>query len=81
VRLEILHRGHRFKARALLAMIRLLSGHRVHDIIRTLMYRPEFFGQRNSKLVQEVMRGPSAWTVGDRELMAALVSKANACEF
>ena len=27
------------------------------------------------------MRGPSAWSVGDRELMAAFVSKANECEF
>src|SRR6266705_6433306 len=27
------------------------------------------------------MRGPSAWSVGDRELMAAFVSKINACAF
>jgi uncharacterized peroxidase-related enzyme len=27
------------------------------------------------------MRGPSAWSVGDRELMAAFVSKMNECEF
>jgi uncharacterized peroxidase-related enzyme len=27
------------------------------------------------------MRGPSAWSVGDRELMAAYVSKMNECEF
>jgi hypothetical protein len=30
---------------------------------------------------QEVMRGPSAWSVADRELMAAYVSRVNACEF
>jgi hypothetical protein len=30
---------------------------------------------------QEVMRGPSAWSVADRELMAAFVSKTNACVF
>jgi len=27
------------------------------------------------------MRGPSAWSVGDRELMAAFVAKTNQCEF
>ena len=27
------------------------------------------------------MSGPSAWSVGDRELMAAFVSKTNACAF
>ena len=27
------------------------------------------------------MRGPSAWSVGDRELMAAYVARTNQCEF
>jgi len=27
------------------------------------------------------MRGPSKWRVGDRELMASLISKMNRCEF
>jgi uncharacterized peroxidase-related enzyme len=31
-------------------------------------------------LTQEALRGPSAWSVGDRELMGALVSKTNNCE-
>lgn len=30
---------------------------------------------------QESMRGPSHWSVGDRELMAAYVSKQNECRF
>jgi hypothetical protein len=34
-----------------------------------------------SDVFQQVMRGPSAWSVADRELMAAFVSKTNACEF
>ncbi len=32
-------------------------------------------------VTHEAMRGPSAWSVGDRELMAAFVSKANECEY
>jgi len=31
------------------------------------------------EFTHEAMRGPSAWSVGDRELMAAYVSKANEC--
>jgi AhpD family alkylhydroperoxidase len=32
------------------------------------------------ELAQEAMRGPCAWSVGDRELMGAFVSKMNNCE-
>jgi uncharacterized peroxidase-related enzyme len=32
-------------------------------------------------VTQEAMRGPSAWSVGDRELMAAVVAKTNGCEW
>jgi uncharacterized peroxidase-related enzyme len=33
------------------------------------------------EFTHEAMRGPSAWSVGDRELMAAFVSKMNECAF
>lgn len=33
------------------------------------------------KFTQEALRGSSAWSVGDRELMVAFVSKMNECEF
>jgi uncharacterized peroxidase-related enzyme len=32
-------------------------------------------------VTQEAMRGPSAWSVGDRELMAAVIARANECEW
>jgi AhpD family alkylhydroperoxidase len=32
-------------------------------------------------LTQDAMRGPSAWSVGDRELMAAVVAQANHCRW
>jgi hypothetical protein len=81
MRLSVLDRGHSFGTKALFALIRLTSGHRAPDVVKTLMYRPEFFGEPMGKVFQEVMRGPSEWAVGDRELMAAYVSKVNACEF
>jgi hypothetical protein len=43
-------------------------------------YRPDFYGAPMRELTQEGMRGPSAWSVGDRELMGAFVSKTNNCE-
>jgi AhpD family alkylhydroperoxidase len=33
------------------------------------------------KLTHQVMRGPSKWSVGDREIMAAFVSRLNECTF
>jgi uncharacterized peroxidase-related enzyme len=45
------------------------------------MYRPDFFGAHMKAFTHEAMRGQSEWSVGDRELMAALVSKANECEY
>jgi hypothetical protein len=81
VRLRVLDRGHSLATRALFVVMRLVSGHRAPDVVKTLRYRPEFFGAAMSELFQQVLRGPSAWSVGDRELMAAFVSRANACEF
>jgi len=49
--------------------------------VRTLLYRKEFFGGQWSALTQQVMRGPSEWTVGERETFAAVVSRFNQCVF
>ena len=81
MRLASLDHGHTFKTKAMFAMIRVLSRHPVPDVVKTLTYRPEFFGKSMGAVFQEVMRGPSEWSIGDRELMAAYVSKTNECEF
>ena len=81
MRLSILDQGHTFRTRALFAVVRLLSGHRAPDVVKTLRYRPEFFGGLMSPVFQSAMRGPSEWSVGERELMAAFVSRVNSCEF
>jgi hypothetical protein len=53
----------------------------VSDISLALRYRPELFGRPYSELLQEVMKGPSAWTEAERELFAAFVSALNLCPF
>jgi AhpD family alkylhydroperoxidase len=79
MRLEILERGHPLRTKAILALIRLFSGHPAVDAVKLALYRPSFYGA--GPLTHEAMRGRSEWSIGDRELMAAYISKANECPF
>jgi alkylhydroperoxidase family enzyme len=79
VRLTILDSGHRLRTKALLALVRLVSRQPVVDAVKLAMYRPDFYGA--GQLTHEAMRGPSDWSIGDRELMAAFVSKVNETQF
>jgi AhpD family alkylhydroperoxidase len=79
VRLAILDKGHGIRAKAIFVLIRVFSGHPVVDAVKLALYRPDFY--RAGGLTQEAMRGPSEWSVADRELMAAYVSKMNGTEF
>jgi alkylhydroperoxidase family enzyme len=79
MRLAILDRGHRPPTKALLALIRLVSRQPVVDAVKLALYRPGFYG--GGHLTHEAMRGPSAWSIGERELMAAFVSKVNESPF
>jgi AhpD family alkylhydroperoxidase len=81
MRLRILDSGHSFGTKALFALIRAVSRQPVLDVIKLVKYRPDFYGDPMSRVTQEAMRGPSAWSVADRELMAAFVAKTNQCEF
>jgi len=81
MRLAILDSGHGFGTKALFAFIRAVSRQPVPEVLKLIRYRSDFFGAPMQKVVHEAMRGPSAWSVGDRELMAAFVAKVNACEF
>ena len=81
MRLDVLNRGYGPGTKLLFAFIRLGSGQPVPDAARLVFYRPDFYGFRAKEFTHEAMRGPSAWSVGDRELMAAYVSKANECAF
>lgn len=81
MRLHILDSGYRLGARVLFALVRMVSGRALPDAAKLVYYRPGFYGAAMRALTHEVMRGASAWCVGERELMAAVVSQANACAF
>ena len=80
MRLKRVHQGHRLPDKVMLAVMNLIVGH-APGVVRTLRYRKEFFGHPISELTQQVMRGPSEWTVGERETFAAFVSRLNQCVF
>lgn len=81
MRLDILNRGYGPGTKLLFALIRLFSGRPLPDAAKLVFYRPDFYGARAKEFTHEAMRGPSAWSVGDRELMAAYVSKVNESAF
>lgn len=81
MRLDILDHGYRPGTKLLFALIRLFSGHPVPDAAKLVFYRPGFYGARAKEFTHEAMRGPSGWSVGDRELMAAYVSTVNGSAF
>ncbi|MCE9578688.1 MAG: hypothetical protein K8W52_36520 [Deltaproteobacteria bacterium] len=81
MRLAKVSHGHTFKKRMLLRFIRLVSRKEPPDVVKTLLYRPEFYGKPFSHLLQIALRGPSYWTVGERELFAAMTAKIEACHF
>lgn len=77
----MLEQGYGVGPKLLFRLIRLVSNQPVPDAARIMFYRPGFYGTHMKKFTQEAMRGRSAWSVGDRELMAAYVSQVNASRF
>jgi uncharacterized peroxidase-related enzyme len=81
MRLEILNSGYSLGTKALFAVIGAFSRQPLPDAAKLVFYRPDFYGAPMKVLTHDAMRGPSAWSVADRELMAAFVSKTNDCAF
>jgi uncharacterized peroxidase-related enzyme len=81
MRLKILDSCYSFGTKVLFALIHAVSRQPVPDAAKLVFYRPDFYGAPMKEITQEAMRGPSAWSVGDRELMAAFVSQTNECAF
>ena len=81
IRLEVLDRGHEPGEAETLEMIRERSGNEPLGVVKTLLYRPDLFGTPFSEELDRVMRGPSEWSAGERELFAAFASLLNQCPF
>lgn len=65
----------------LIATISRVSGMRLPDAARVAFYRQDFAGPSIGAWTQKTMRGPSGWSVSERELMAAMVATWNSCPF
>jgi hypothetical protein len=81
MRLSVVDTGHAPAQDAVLDTIRERSGHEPLGVVKTLLYRPELFGQPFSEALDDAMRGKSEWTPGERELFAAFTSLLNQCPF
>lgn len=83
MRLKNVEQGHQPAHKLLLAQMQAGRGKDIPlpDVIRTLLYRPEFFGTPYSLALEDILHGPSDWSVGERELFAAFVSSKNQCSF
>ena len=81
MRLAEVGRGDRLRSRALIQIISTVSGARLPDAARVAFYHKSFVGPALGEWTHAVMRGPSDWTVGERELMAAMVAHWNSCTF
>ena len=81
MRLKVVDQGHRPEEAAVLDMIRERSGREPLGVVKTLLYRPELFGTPFSEALDDVMRGESEWSPGERELFAGFTSLLNQCPF
>ncbi|HZU20010.1 MAG TPA: peroxidase [Gaiellaceae bacterium] len=81
MRLAAVDTGHAPAEAAVLEQIRARSGAEPLGVVKTLLYRPETFGRPFSEALHEVMRGPSEWSPGERELFAGFASLLNQCPF
>ena len=81
MRLAVVDYGHAQPEAAMLDAIRESSGAEPLGVVKTLLYRPELFGEPFSEALDVVMRGPSEWSPGERELFAAFTSLLNQCPF
>jgi hypothetical protein len=81
MRVPRIDNGHRLREKLLLGLMRIMGGRPAPDVVKTLLYRRDFWGDPYNELIQKAMRGPSDWSVGERELFAAYVSQVVECEF
>jgi uncharacterized peroxidase-related enzyme len=80
MRLQAVERGHRWKERMILGIVRRTMGEAT-DVQRVLFHRPEFLGRPLGVITHHAMRLPGDWSIAERELFAAYLSNENRCDF
>lgn len=80
MRLPEVERGASLGNRLLIGFISTVMRMRLPDAARVAFYHKNF-GRPLGAWTHAAMRGSSSWTIGERELMAAVVAKWNSCEF
>ena len=81
MRLRQVEKGDGFFHALLFRFISIVSGMRLPDAARIVMYHADFYGKPMATWTQAAMRGDSSWSVGERELFAAMTAKWNSCTF
>jgi AhpD family alkylhydroperoxidase len=76
-----LDHGYGPTTKLIFALIRVLSERARQDAAKMTFYRPDFYGKLAKTFIQDAMRGTSAWSVGDHELIAAYISRVNESRF
>jgi hypothetical protein len=80
MRLSKVRRAQSLRQKIQLLLMRL-GDYTPTDFNFAMLYRPEFFGDAFGRLQVELARGESDWTLAERELFCAFVSKTNGCRF
>lgn len=81
MRLSILDNGHRLRTRLFLGLTARMSRVDNPDIVKMLLYRPDFFTRSLLDLTAPAMRGDSYWTPGEREYLAMCIARQYQCDF
>jgi uncharacterized peroxidase-related enzyme len=81
MRLSEVEKGDGFFQALLIRFISKVSGMRLPDAARVVMYHDDFYGKPMVAWTQAAMRGDSNWSVGERELFAAMTAEWNSCTF
>jgi alkylhydroperoxidase family enzyme len=81
MRLSEVEKGDGFTFRLLIKFISIVSGMRLPDAARIVMYHRDFYSKPMTAWTQAAMRGESNWSVGEREFFVSMIAKWNACAF
>lgn len=81
MRLPRLNTEYSFVSKLKMTAMRLMGRREIPDVVKLHYYRYDFLGKHMGGMFQDAMRGPSDWSVFDREMIATFVSKQNQCEF